>query len=99
MRAALSETVYRLCTSLSTKCVDKFYQGLRYCRLLRRKTLSLPNCGAQAKVSRHFFIRGPRVFAIIQAAGWPIWPLLIASIIAVALIIERLVMLRESKIV
>lgn len=40
-----------------------------------------------------------RVFAIIQAAGWPIWPLLIASIIAVALIIERLVMLRESKIV
>jgi biopolymer transport protein ExbB len=39
------------------------------------------------------------VFAIIQAAGWPIWPLLIASIIAVALIIERLVMLRESKIV
>ena len=29
------------------------------------------------------------VFSIIQAAGWPIWPLLLASIIAVALIIER----------
>jgi len=39
------------------------------------------------------------VFAIIQAAGWPIWPLLLASIIAVALIIERSVSLRESKIV
>ena len=35
---------------------------------------------------------------IIQAAGWPIWPLLIASIIAVALIIERLIALRESKV-
>ena len=30
------------------------------------------------------------MFAIIQAAGWPIWPLLLASIISVALIIERL---------
>jgi biopolymer transport protein ExbB len=38
------------------------------------------------------------VFAIIQAAGWPIWPLLLASIVAVALIIERLVALRRSKI-
>jgi len=39
------------------------------------------------------------VFAIIQAAGWPIWPLLLTSVIAVALIIERSVSLRESKIV
>ena len=39
------------------------------------------------------------LFAIIQAAGWPIWPLLIASIIAVALIIERGVTLRDGKIV
>ncbi len=39
------------------------------------------------------------MFAIIQAAGWPIWPLLAASIIAVALIIERLVMLRKDRIV
>ena len=39
------------------------------------------------------------MFAIIQAAGWPIWPLLLASIIAVALIIERMISLRESKIV
>lgn len=39
------------------------------------------------------------MFAIVQAAGWPIWPLLLASIIAVALIIERLVALRRTKVV
>jgi biopolymer transport protein ExbB len=39
------------------------------------------------------------LFAIIQAAGWPIYPLLLASIIAVALIIERAVSLRMVKIV
>ena len=38
------------------------------------------------------------MFAIIQAAGGPIWPLLFASIVAVALIIERLITLRRSKI-
>ena len=37
------------------------------------------------------------MFAIIQAAGWPIWPLLLASVISVALIIERLVALRRAK--
>ncbi len=39
------------------------------------------------------------MFSIIQAAGWPIWPLLLASIIAVALIIERATALRRAKIV
>ena len=39
------------------------------------------------------------MFAIIQAAGWPIYFLLAASVIAVALIIERFVILREEKIV
>lgn len=39
------------------------------------------------------------MFAILQAAGWPIWPLLLASVIAVALIIERSASLRESRIV
>ncbi len=39
------------------------------------------------------------MFAIIQAAGWPIWFLLLASIIAVALIVERALSLREDKIV
>ncbi len=39
------------------------------------------------------------MFAIIQAAGWPIWPLLLASIIAVALIIERSISLRSGRII
>ena len=39
------------------------------------------------------------MFSILQAAGWPIWPLLFASIIAVALIIERATALRRTKIV
>lgn len=36
------------------------------------------------------------MFSIIQAAGWPIWPLIIASVIALAIIAERLWSLRES---
>jgi len=39
------------------------------------------------------------VFSIIEAAGWPIWPLLMTSVIAVALIIERATALRRAKIV
>lgn len=39
------------------------------------------------------------MFAIIQAAGWPIWPLLLASVVAVALIIERSITLRARRIV
>jgi biopolymer transport protein ExbB len=38
------------------------------------------------------------LLAIIHAAGWPIWLLLIASMIALALIIERLLYLRRSRI-
>jgi biopolymer transport protein ExbB len=36
------------------------------------------------------------VWSLIQAAGWPIWPLLAASVIALALIFERLYSLRQS---
>ena len=39
------------------------------------------------------------MFAIIQAAGWPIWFLLFASVVAVALIIERSISLRAKKII
>lgn len=38
------------------------------------------------------------MFALIQAAGWPIWFLLAASVIAVTVIIERLLYLRRSRI-
>jgi biopolymer transport protein ExbB len=35
---------------------------------------------------------------IIQAAGWPIWPLLICSVAALTLIIERFFSLRASRV-
>jgi biopolymer transport protein ExbB len=38
------------------------------------------------------------VFAIVEAAGWPIWFLILASIVAVGLIVERLMFLRSSRI-
>ncbi|KFB68092.1 MAG: Biopolymer transport protein ExbB [Candidatus Accumulibacter vicinus] len=53
----------------------------------------------QAKVPICENLPEENVFSIVQAAGWPIWPLLLASIIAVALILERLVALRRSKVV
>jgi biopolymer transport protein ExbB len=36
------------------------------------------------------------VLSIIQAAGWPIWPLVICSIVALTIVIERLISLRRS---
>src|SRR2546423_1561638 len=38
------------------------------------------------------------VWDIIRAAGWPIWPLILSSIVALALIIERMWTLRQSEI-
>jgi len=38
------------------------------------------------------------LFSIIQAAGWPIWPLIACSILALALIIERFLSLKTEKI-
>jgi len=39
------------------------------------------------------------VLAIIEAAGWPIWPLILASVLAVAIIIERSYSLRAKEVV
>ena len=36
------------------------------------------------------------MLSIIQAAGWPIWPLIFCSVVALALVIERLYHLRTS---
>ncbi|MGC2459289.1 MAG: MotA/TolQ/ExbB proton channel family protein [Gallionellaceae bacterium] len=38
------------------------------------------------------------MFTLVEAAGWPIWLLIIASVIAVTLIGERLIFLRNKKI-
>jgi len=39
------------------------------------------------------------VLDIIEAAGWPIWPLILASVLAVAIIIERAYTLRAREVV
>ena len=38
------------------------------------------------------------MFSIIQAAGWPIWPLILCSVAALALVFERLSSLRASRV-
>lgn len=38
------------------------------------------------------------MLSIIQAAGWPIWPLIACSVLALALIIERFIALQASRI-
>ena len=38
------------------------------------------------------------MFSIIQAAGWPIWPLVACSILALAIVIDRFVSLKASKV-
>ena len=38
------------------------------------------------------------MLSIIQAAGWPIWPLVICSVVALTIIIERLISLRRVHI-
>jgi len=38
------------------------------------------------------------LLSIIQAAGWPIWPLVACSILALALIIERFMSLKTGKV-
>ena len=38
------------------------------------------------------------MFSIIQAAGWPIWPLIACSVLALALVIERFISLKSSKV-
>ena len=39
------------------------------------------------------------MLSIIQAAGWPIWPLIICSVLGLALVIERFVSLKTAKII
>ena len=38
------------------------------------------------------------MFSILQAAGWPIWPLVACSVLAMALIIERFMSLQTLKV-
>lgn len=39
------------------------------------------------------------MIALIEAAGWPIWPLIVASILSLAIIFERAYSLRRNQII
>lgn len=39
------------------------------------------------------------MIALIEAAGWPIWPLILASVLALAIILERAYTLRRLQII
>jgi biopolymer transport protein ExbB len=71
--------------------LQKSLENLRLALFARRRLKCPPICFAR---------RGDnKLLAIIQAAGWPIYFLLLASIIAMALIIERFIILRKERIV
>ena len=44
-------------------------------------------------------MQGHNLTSIIQAAGWPIWPLIVCSIVGLALIAERFWVLRAGKVI
>jgi biopolymer transport protein ExbB len=56
------------------------------------------NRATKIRRRRRFCTERARLFSIIQAAGWPIWPLLFCSIAALALILERLISLRTVRV-
>jgi biopolymer transport protein ExbB len=64
---------------------------------LRNWCLPKPACGRYISVVV-FIVEWDSVLAIIEAAGWPIWPLILASVIAVAIIIERAYSLRTLEV-
>lgn len=85
-----------LADGAATRYIAPFRRG---CAIARRRSVQYwlfgPYCSGHISPSpyQEFLL-----LAIFQAAGWPIWLLLIASIVALALIIERLLYLRRGKI-
>jgi len=84
-------------TGLSTAIVDNRHTAMPgfplNCALCRSRCAT-SGSAAPPDLEGVFF-----VWDILKEAGWPIYPLLAASIIAVALIIERLMVLRKSRII
>jgi biopolymer transport protein ExbB len=62
----------------------------------RRASLCCRYAVRQFKVRAFSSRRGEGVIEIIQAAGWPIWPIILCSIIAIGIIGERFYSLRQS---
>lgn len=62
----------------------------------RRKTRY--GLGHNHAPSAFVFAQGDYLFSIIQAAGWPIWPLIACSVLALAIVIDRFICLKAKKV-
>ena len=63
-----------------------------------RPTLS-PQASAIIAMVNEFINKEPFVLSILQAAGWPIWPLILCSILVLAVVIERFIQLQTDKVI
>jgi biopolymer transport protein ExbB len=77
----------RFFTKLSTEIVGDVCSAGGPCRGIR--------VGHNPKL---FFSSEPILLTIIQAAGWPIWPLIACSVLGLALVIERFISLKTAHI-
>ena len=93
--AAWRQLTTRFCTELSTCSVGHKQRAALGRSLLHRIRLITAVSDNRRAFSS---ARRSNLFSIIQAAGWPIWPLIACSILALALVIERFISLKTSKI-
>jgi biopolymer transport protein ExbB len=105
---ALAACAHGLPTSFSTEAVD-CSDDICEIRRAKRHVTWAKLCGQHSEPASSSAIiaaliaslretAGLLLFSIIQAAGWPIWPLLICSIVALALVIERFINLRAPRV-
>ena len=71
--------------------------GHEFCTKLSTKTVRCVGCYLSHNCL-HSYPHGVTLLSIIQAAGWPIWPLIACSVLALAIVIERFMSLRDSKV-
>jgi len=72
--------------------------SLYVANITQKVKVGLPKLQVAAKVTRP--LEEPsHLLSIIQAAGWPIWPLILCSVIALAIIVERAWSLRYHVVI
>ena len=81
----------RLYTPCTTSCTQSYPQKLW-------NTEPVQSRASCAIIACTYLHGATLLFSIIQAAGWPIWPLIACSILALAIVIERFVSLKTSKV-
>lgn len=92
-------SLYKLSTKFSTKTVDGLW-GPPDSISRQAKPDRFQGCSIERQELKFAPLtrRVSSMWEIIQAAGWPIWPLIFASIIALAIIGERAFALRATAV-